>query len=131
MKNGKGLNRYMPRKRKRGERMEVKVESHIAEVLSELEKKIELGLESVGEVAIGNAQEEITSMGAVDTGRLRNSIDKAIDGDTVYIGTNVKYAPYVEYGTKRHPQARPFLRNAAANYTDEYISVLKETLAKG
>lgn len=35
----------------------------------------------------------------VDTGQLRNSITHQVVGDVGYVGTNVKYAPYVEYGT--------------------------------
>ena len=35
----------------------------------------------------------------VDTGQLRASISSKVDGDTGSIGTNVDYAPYVEYGT--------------------------------
>ena len=35
----------------------------------------------------------------VDTGQLRASITHEIDGLTGIIGTNVEYAPYVEYGT--------------------------------
>lgn len=40
----------------------------------------------------------------VDTGHLRNSIEKDIDekNTTGYVGTNVPYAPYVEVGTGIH-----------------------------
>lgn len=48
----------------------------------------------------------------VDTGRLRASITSALeeDGDTIkaVIGTDVEYAPYVEFGTVRMV-AKPFL----------------------
>lgn len=51
----------------------------------------------------------------VDTGRLRSSIvsvpGRDAVGPFVVIGTNVDYAPYVEYGT-RHMGAQPFLRPA-------------------
>ena len=52
----------------------------------------------------------------VDTGRLRSSITRGEverDGDSlsVDIGTNVEYAPYVEFGTSRR-RAQPFLRPA-------------------
>jgi phage gpG-like protein len=36
----------------------------------------------------------------VDTGRLRSSIASEVIGQTARIGTNVNYAPFVEYGTK-------------------------------
>lgn len=52
---------------------------------------------------------------AVDTGRLRASIVpkvKTIGGEIVgIVGTNVPYAPYLEFGTSRMA-ARPFLRRA-------------------
>lgn len=54
----------------------------------------------------------------VDTGNLRASITSAIDvdGDTItaVVGTNVAYAPYVEFGTVRM-NAQPFLLPALAS----------------
>jgi HK97 gp10 family phage protein len=51
----------------------------------------------------------------VDTGRLRSSISTAIivDGRSIsgIVGTNVEYAPYVEFGTSRM-EAQPYLRPA-------------------
>lgn len=48
----------------------------------------------------------------VDTGRLRQSIGLQKIGDGHYrVGTNVSYAPYVEFGTRR-ARAQPFLRPA-------------------
>lgn len=44
----------------------------------------------------------------VDTGNLRGSITFDVNGDCAEIGTNVEYAPYVEYGTLHQP-AKPFL----------------------
>lgn len=35
----------------------------------------------------------------VDSGQLRNSITHQVTGNIGYIGTNVEYAPYVEFGT--------------------------------
>jgi HK97 gp10 family phage protein len=48
----------------------------------------------------------------VDTGNLRSSITPVIESWAAgYVGTNVEYAPYVEYGTRRTP-AQPFLEPA-------------------
>jgi len=49
----------------------------------------------------------------VDTGRLRSSIGvkNAADGLAADVGTNVEYAPHVEYGTSRM-QAQPFMTTA-------------------
>lgn len=56
----------------------------------------------------------------VDTGRLRSSIvmKRGRDGQGFYVqvGTNVHYAPYVEFGTSRMA-ARPFLLPAVAQAT--------------
>lgn len=51
----------------------------------------------------------------VDTGRLRSSITHALgkDSRSIYcdVGTNVEYAPYVEFGTSRQ-RPQPYLRPA-------------------
>lgn len=51
----------------------------------------------------------------VDTGRLRASITWAMESDArgllAIVGTNVVYAPFVEFGTSRMA-AQPFLRPA-------------------
>ena len=48
----------------------------------------------------------------VDTGRLRASITtEKIDTATYGVGTNVEYAPYVEFGTRKMA-AQPYLRPA-------------------
>lgn len=48
----------------------------------------------------------------VDTGRLRASINTQLQGDyKVRVGSNVEYAPYVEYGTENQ-RAQSFLRPA-------------------
>jgi len=49
---------------------------------------------------------------AVDTGNLRASITPVIESwATAYVGTNVHYAPHVEYGTRKMA-AQPFLEPA-------------------
>ena len=35
----------------------------------------------------------------VDTGRLKGSITNNVDGNSAVVGTNVSYAPFVEWGT--------------------------------
>lgn len=47
----------------------------------------------------------------VRTGKLRDSIDYEVRGDTVQISAGVDYAIYVEEGT-RYMHAEPFLRPA-------------------
>ncbi len=52
----------------------VHIEDHSEEVLASLENAIERGAMAIGETAVRNAKDNITAQGAVDTGRLRNSI---------------------------------------------------------
>ena len=47
----------------------------------------------------------------IDTGRLINSLNYEADAKHAIIGTNVEYAPYVEFGTK-NMDAQPYLRPA-------------------
>ena len=94
-----------------------------AAVLSALEKAKKNGLEAIGMTAEGHAKKNTP----VDTGRLRNSIAHAVDGDAAYIGTNVEYAPYVELGTVKM-KARPYLRPAATEHTDEYKRLMEAAM---
>lgn len=128
--------------------MSIKIEDHTDEVLEEMRKQLELGLASVGESMEGHAKDGCP----VDTGRLRDSIvyvtetsqgspgPKAQDDDgiphgtpdecEVQVGTNVVYAPYQEYGDSfsHTTGGAHFLRNAAANHTAEYKSILEAAL---
>jgi HK97 gp10 family phage protein len=130
-----------------------KMTSHKDEVFDEIDSKIEIALEKIGLRAETHAKEKCT----VDTGLLRNSLTHALDGEStaiteyqdnageqkgsysgnapkgssgkrvVYIGTNVEYAPYVEYGTsKQDPQ--PFLKPAVTDHIDKYKKIVKSTL---
>lgn len=125
------------------------------EVDKRMEKAMEQSLRLVGGLAERKAKETISDMDAVDTGFLRNSITFALDGDSpnidtyhddpntqkgsyegrapeegnskrsVYIGTNIFYAPYVEFGT-RHMVARPFLENSIQDGEDEFRRLFED-----
>ena len=45
----------------------------------------------------------------------------------VYVGTNVEYAPYVEYGT-RLTKAQPFLKPAVQDHAEEYKRIAERFL---
>lgn len=108
--------------------MNLKIIDHSDEVLLELAKNIIIAMEMVGLQAENNAKFEISAMGAIDTGNLRNSVSHFTDGNDVYIGTNVEYAPYVEFGTSKYPKERPFLRNAVRNNRNEYKTIIEQAL---
>lgn len=85
----------------------------------------------------GAAKRNLTANGSVITGTLRRSITKRIgsdrDGFTADIGTNVEYAPFVEYGTRpraKHPgsMAKPYLRPAFDSEKDEAIKDIGDAL---
>ena len=103
------------------------VKDNVQEVLDALSKAKARGLEAIGSAAESHAKEIITEKKAVDTGRLRASITHASDGANAYIGTNVEYAPYVEFGTSKM-KARSYLRPAATGFTSEYKSLMEESL---
>lgn len=131
----------------------IKFTDNSPEVRRAFEAAMARGLEVIGMVAETHAKEAITRQRAVDTGRLRNSITYAvkkregeivayqddegrgydhtigwgIEKDEVYIGTNVEYAPYVEYGTSAMG-ARPFIRPAATEHSKEYKQIMKDSM---
>ena len=55
------------------------------EVLNALEAAIRRGNEAIGLAAEGHAKKKITQAGAVDTGRLRNSITYALAGEETHV----------------------------------------------
>ena len=65
-------------------------------------------LHEAGVTVSGSAKQ----LAPVKTGNLRRSIDYKVTDDDCEIGTNVEYAPYIEYGTARSPTGQPFLRPA-------------------
>lgn len=122
-----------------------------AEVLQAMREQVLLGLEAIGQEAEGYAKDETP----VDTGRLRNSIAHKVVEDelAVYIGTNVDYAPYLEYGTgiyadngmgRKTPWAyqdakgewhhtrglkpRHFLKKAVSEHDGHYKSIMEAAL---
>lgn len=113
-------------------------------------EQIERALESIG------LQAETYSklLCPVDTGRLQNSITHTIRGKagfkyqytdnngnaydydignapenkkTVYIGTNVDYAPDVEFGTTKQ-RAKPYLKPAVTDHNEEYRAIALSNL---
>jgi HK97 gp10 family phage protein len=103
----------------------IRVVSYRKKVNEATDKAILSGLEACAMVAETYAKKDAP----VDTGRLRNSIAHIVEKSesVAYIGTNVEYAPYQEFGTSKI-SAKHFLRNAAQNHTQEYKSILENAL---
>lgn len=49
---------------------------------------------------------------------------------TLFLGTNVYYAPYVEMGTSKMT-ARPFIKPAIADHLEQYQKIMENELKKG
>ena len=63
----------------------------------------------------------------VDTGRLRASIN--YDRPSGSVGTNVVYAPAIEFG-RRNGRAQPFLFPAAERWRQSYLTALKAAILR-
>ncbi|MBH8601186.1 HK97-gp10 family putative phage morphogenesis protein [Thermoactinomyces sp. CICC 23799] len=76
--------------------------SNINRIIKRLSENEERALTATGIFIRGEAQVRVP----IDTGALRDSIDFIVnDGrKSVVIGTNIEYAPYVEFGTGRYAQ---------------------------
>ena len=84
-----------------------------------------VALERIGLLAEGYAIKKCPH----DTGRLRASISHGVIAEEkcAYIGTNVEYAAYVEYGTKKM-KARPYFKPAVNDHQSEYKAIYEECL---
>ena len=118
--------------------MSVKYTSYTAEVIAELKAAKKRSLEIIGGTAEGYAKEKCP----VRLGRLIGSIGhQPVNEDTMAVGTDVPYAPYVELGHNQQPgryvpaikkrlvashvAAKPFLKPALENHRDEYLEIVK------
>ena len=103
--------------------MKVDYKDNSQRILTAMEKGIKNGLEAIGLTAETYAKKATP----VDTGRLRNSISHSVDGEAVYIGSNVEYAPYVELGTSR-AKAHHMLQKAATEHSAEYKRLAEDAV---
>ena len=128
---------------------------HRKEIIDYFQKQSLVALEKCGLFAEGEAKVNLTKQKAVDTGALRNSITHKVKeeskGGTVHIGTNMEYAPYIEFGTGIHyeggrrtswsyqdrkgqwhmtngQRAKPYLKPAITDHTDEYKRIIEQEL---
>jgi HK97 gp10 family phage protein len=90
--------------------------SKLEEELADIRKNAEKAVYSAGI----QTQAEAKKRARVDTGRMRSSIMQRVVRENnrivAYIGTNVEYAKYIEYGIGRiraYPFMRPAFRIAA------------------
>ena len=105
--------------------MAIKFTDNSRQAIAEMNLRKQMALLAIGAAAEGHAK----AITPVDTGRLRNSIAHTADSEAAYIGTNVEYAPYVEFGTV-HNKAHHMLKKAATEHGSEYQRIAK-TVLKG
>ena len=139
---------------------QIEIKSNARAARSAMENALRRALRIIGMKAESYAKQ----LCPVDTGLLRNSITYALDGEppanpgygdnkgeqtgaytgaadpepdgkmSVYIGTNVEYAPYQELGhhttTGAWVNPRPFIRPAMENHLDEYKRVIQAEARK-
>lgn len=121
----------------------VEVIDNSEDTIDAKDEAIRRALEAVGIQAEGHAKIKCP----VDTGRLRGSISHQVGSgfdSSVYIGTNVEYAPSIEYGHKQQVgryvpaigkrlkrafvPAKPFLKPAIEENLDEYKNIFHKFL---
>lgn len=79
-------------------RLVVTVDGHTEEVIDEVKIKVQNALNIVGTI-IEQRAAALTPTGKLYGGTLKQNWNHVVDGDTLSVGNNVHYAPYVELGT--------------------------------
>jgi len=139
-----------------------KIKDNSREVLERFNRNKEKTLQEIGLKWQEIATKEVTAMGVVDTGRFRASLSyitpeyesgvnimsgavpesepgDVLHGqapkDAVVVGSNVEYAPYLEYGyiTTRGTNigGRPTVTNAVMNYKGDYMEIIERNMGGG
>ena len=117
--------------------VDVKIEDNSEEVLEAMNEQVLDWLEAIGEDAADTAARmapvgtpESTGIPGYIGGTLKNSISSAVveSENAVYIGTNVEYAPYQEFGTSRGIKGKHFIQFGATAHQAEYKSLLEQYL---
>lgn len=119
-----------------------KILEAVEDTTSRILKMIGIKAEKYAKALCPTGTPESTGKKGYRGGTLKRSITHQVNGDTLTIGSNVEYAPYVELGTGPHytppPEweqfnvprssgvghgyvtARPYLRPAIADHIDAY-----------
>ena len=96
-----------------------------------LAKKNDKELRTVIEKAVIIVEGNAKDLCPVDTGRLRSSITHEVksskDKHIGKVGSNVEYAPYVEFGTSRMA-GRPYLFGGLKNSRTDIIKIIERAI---
>lgn len=106
--------------------MDVKIISHVDEVVKEVGGRCTIALDAVGQTA----EADVKILVPVDTGRLRSSISHEAREGQVAVGTNVEYAKYVEFAdNKTHKTGQAhFLRDGIQDNISKYEDIIRDIL---
>ena len=135
--------------------LEVEFTDNSTEILKAFEEQIDVALEAVGlqaegyaklkaPVDTGRLRNSITHVTDKNSGQAKSFTYETDAGDgtkititdttiltadknQVVIGSNVEYAAYQEYGTKK-TKAQPYLRPAVTEHTAEYKAIVEHFL---
>lgn len=109
--------------------------SKFQQAIKEMKKKREKVIKEIAVQVEGEAKVR-TPVGQYNNGRVGGNLRRSISHDTktddqqstAIIGTNVEYAPYVEFGVvSKNIPAQPYLRPAI----DQNLDEIKEIIDKG
>lgn len=94
-------------------------------------KQVELDVKQIVKETGYQIEADAKLLSPYETGHLRRSISTEVstDGMSAEIGTNVEYAPFVEFGTSKQ-SAQAFLTPAFLKHEDSFIKKM-EQMAKG
>ena len=127
--------------------MSIKYISHLAEANEKVDQAIARALEICGGTAERYAVENLQRNGSIQSGTLVGSIThEPWDKYTEAVGTDVKYAPYVELGHHQEPgryvpaikkrlvasfvQGKPYLRPAVEEHRELYERIIQTELSE-
>ena len=97
------------------------VEHNIDDVINSLQRSVEKAIQAAEkelQLTALEIERDAKLNAPVDTGMLRASITSTGGGSEYEIGTNIEYAPFVEFGT-RYMAAQPFLLPAFDDKAEE------------
>ena len=118
--------------------VEIKFQDNSSEIKKMLQEAIKKGLEECGKLAKKYAQQELRKPKAhkngevrpnIITGDLVDSIDYDVYNNELYVGSDIFYSIFVEFGTRRS-WAYPYLTPAIKNHKEQYKNILKRALRK-
>jgi len=118
--------------------VEFTFQDNSSELKKDMQKAIQKGLEECGKLAKKYAQQELKKPKThkngevrpnIITGDLVDSIDYDVYNNELYVGTDIFYGIFVEFGTRK-TWAYPYLTPAMKKHKEQYRNTLKRNILK-